>query len=172
MLLVSVHLSFLQVARGYDVPLKSHYEFRKNLHQMGSQMKTQLNLSWNIRLSVPTNCNQPPTIPGDVTTGHHQPFLMVFDVWWSNFAGSVKERHWYLWRESEGVAGGAAERLSPSKLHCRVNARNFTKTWEKNQILKILCSASLNLLNSKGVATANAARDNNILCVQNWEYGM
>lgn len=44
---LSVHLSSLQVARGYDVPLNSHYECRNHLHQMGSQMKSQLNLSLN-----------------------------------------------------------------------------------------------------------------------------
>lgn len=45
MLLVSVHFSSLQVARGCDVPLNSHYDLRNNLQQMGGQMKTQCILS-------------------------------------------------------------------------------------------------------------------------------
>lgn len=52
---LSVHLSSLQVARGCDVPLNSHYECRSNLHQMGSQMKSQLNLSLNFEPSGATN---------------------------------------------------------------------------------------------------------------------
>lgn len=43
--LLICHQSCMQVARGYNVPLNSHYEFRYKLHHMRKQMKLPLKLT-------------------------------------------------------------------------------------------------------------------------------
>lgn len=144
--------------------LNSHYEFRNNLHQMGSQIKTQHNFSWNSELSFLLTEQIIRRCKWTVWRASSHQTRWIPDGFWCLMlmrilikfkfivycADSTDKRNWNVVgcvMNSAGiyptrlkVAGGAAEGLngtllSSTVLRAEQVQRNSTKTWKKTSEL-------------------------------------
>lgn len=145
--------------------------YRNNLHQMDSRMKTQRNLSWNFEPRFPLT-EQIILVRAQRTMAlhlviKHVGIMMAFGVWflWGrsssfnlldkvlterlNRTGTLSDVSGYLSYKTGRRRSSWRRRRHITELYCLMgwaNAKEFHKTQrKKEQIVKIVCSASLNL---------------------------